>query len=281
LIALLKVIFMAIVQGLSEFLPISSSGHLVFTSHIVELVSGNVDKIKTSYDIVLSMMLHVGTLIAVFIYFWKDISEIVKSFVNGIKSKKYDDYNTQLGFYVLWSTIATVIIALILNPTAETLMGRPAVVGFMLIITGCVLFFSEKLGDTQDTKENKITLRTAIIMGLAQGIAVLPGFSRSGWTIASGLLTGTNRVACAKYSFIMSLPIILCSSIVYPLVEVDMSEILSYNWKLILLGTIISAIVGYICIKYFMAFLSKYSLKVFGYYCMIVGFIATLVFTFI
>lgn len=281
MIALLKVIFMAIVQGLSEFLPISSSGHLVFTSHIVELVSGNVDKIKTSYDIVLSMMLHVGTLIAVFIYFWKDISEIVKSFVNGIKSKKYDDYNTQLGFYVLWSTIATVIIALILNPTAETLMGRPAVVGFMLIITGCVLFFSEKLGDTQDTKENKITLRTAIIMGLAQGIAVLPGFSRSGWTIASGLLTGTNRVACAKYSFIMSLPIILCSSIVYPLVEVDMSEILSYNWKLILLGTIISAIVGYICIKYFMAFLSKYSLKVFGYYCMIVGFIATLVFTFI
>ena len=281
MIALLKVIFMAIVQGLSEFLPISSSGHLVFTSHIVELVSGNVDKIKTSYDIVLSMMLHVGTLIAVFIYFWKDISEIVKSFVNGIKSKKYDDYNTQLGFYVLWSTIATVIIALILNPTAETLMGRPAVVGFMLIITGCVLFFSEKLGDTQDTKENKITLRTAIIMGLAQGIAVLPGFSRSGWTIASGLLTGTNRVACAKYSFIMSLPIILCSSIVYPLVEVDMSEILSYNWKLILLGTIISAIVGYICIKYFMAFLSKYSLKAFGYYCMIVGFIATLVFTFI
>lgn len=281
MIELLKVIIMGIVQGLSEFLPISSSGHLVFASNIITLITGNPDLSKSSYDIVLSMMLHIGTLIAVLIYFYHDISDIIKSFVTGIKTKNYDDYNTKLGFYILWSTVATILVAIVLNNTAERLMQRPAVVGFMLIITGVILFFSEKFSDTVPAKENMITLKTAVIMGLAQGIAVLPGFSRSGWTIASGLFSGADRVSCAKYSFIMSLPVILGASIIYPLIEINYSELLSYNWIYIFIGTLVSAIVGYLCIKYFIAFLAKYSLRVFGYYCVIVGFVATLIFTFI
>jgi undecaprenyl-diphosphatase len=118
-------------------------------------------------------------------------------------------------------------------------------------------------------------------MSIAQGLAALPGFSRSGWTIASGLFSKTDRVAAARFSFLLSIPIILGASIVYPLKEINISELVSYNWTYIMIGTVVSAIVGYICIKYFLQFLSKFSLRVFAYYCIIVGFITTLFFTFI
>ena len=225
-------------------------------------------------------MLHIGTLIAVFIFFWKEIVEIWNALVKGLKTKDFSDYNTKLGLYIIIGTIVTVFVALIFQDRAEQLMETPAVVGFLLMITGCVLWGSEKYSETVKDKSDKVSLKTAIIMSVAQGLAALPGFSRSGWTIASGLFNKTDRVACARFSFLLSIPIILGASVVYPLKEVNMSELLSYNWAYILIGTVVSAIVGYICIKYFLAFLSKYSLRAFAYYCLAVGFVATLFFTF-
>ena len=280
MLGLIKVVVMGVVQGLSEFLPISSSGHLVFTSHIIQMISGNPIPEESSYDTVLSMMLHIGTLIAVFIFFWKEIVEIWNALVKGLKTKDFSDYNTKLGLYIIIGTIVTVFVALIFQDRAEQLMETPAVVGFLLMITGCVLWGSEKYSETVKDKSDKVSLKTAIIMSVAQGLAALPGFSRSGWTIASGLFNKTDRVACARFSFLLSIPIILGASVVYPLKEVNMSELLSYNWAYILIGTVVSAIVGYICIKYFLAFLSKYSLRAFAYYCLAVGFVATLFFTF-
>ncbi|MBO6272970.1 undecaprenyl-diphosphate phosphatase [bacterium] len=281
MIELFKAISMGIVQGLSEFLPISSSGHLVFTSNIIQLFSHSPIQDKNSYDIVLSMMLHIGTLIAVFIFFWKEIIEIFKAFINGCKVKKFEDYNSKMGLYIFIGTIITVAVALLLDNTAERLMESPAIVGTLLIITGIVLISSEKYSDSLKEKSTKISKRTAVIMAIAQGLAALPGFSRSGWTIAAGLFSKTDRITCAKYSFLLSIPIILGASIVYPITEVNIHELISYNWTNIIIGTIVSAIVGYLCIKYFLQFLGKYSLRVFGYYCIIVGILASLVFTFI
>ena len=113
-------------------------------------------------------------------------------------------------------------------------------------------------------------------MAIAQGLAALPGFSRSGLTIATGLLSGNDRTTAAKYSFLLSIPIILGASMLYPLIKLDLHEILFYNWSAIIIGTVISAIVGYLCIKYFLKFVSKFSLSVFGYYCLLMG-----IFTFI
>ncbi|MBO6256618.1 undecaprenyl-diphosphate phosphatase, partial [bacterium] len=113
--------------------------------------------------------------------------------------------------------------------------------------------------------------------GLAQGLAVLPGFSRSGWTIATGLFSGLNRETAARYSFLLSIPIILGASMVYPLIKIDVAEAVEYNWTAIILGTIVSAIVGYFCIKYFMKFISKFSLNIFGWYCVLMG-IFTMIF---
>lgn len=279
-IGLIKVVVMGIVQGLSEFLPISSSAHLVFTSHLIQLISHNPISEESSYDIVLSMMLHIGTLVAVFIFFWKDILEIWNALIVGIKTKNYSDYKSKLGLYIILGTFITIIVALFFDNAAERLMESPAVVGVLLIVTGGMLLGAEKYSDSLPEKLEQVSMKTAIIMSIAQGFAALPGFSRSGWTIASGMFTKVSRVACARYSFLLSIPIILGASVVYPLKEVQMAELVTYNWGYIIIGTVVSAIVGYICIKYFLEFLSKYSLRVFAYYCFVAGIIATLLFTF-
>lgn len=279
--AILKVITMGIVQGLSEFLPISSSAHLVFTSNLLQTLAHKPIEDPTSYDIVLSMMLHIGTLVAVLAFFKDEVINITKKTIDAIKTRDYSDYEAKLGLYIILGTFITVIVALFVSDTAERLMTSPAIVGVLLILTGGILFFSEKYSDTVENKEHQVTLKTSVIMSIAQGLAALPGLSRSGLTIAAGLFSKADRVACARYSFLLSIPIILGASIIYPLKEIAFSELASYNWFNILIGTIVSAIVGYLCIKYFLEFLGKYSLRIFAYYCLVVGFTTAILFTFI
>lgn len=174
-------------------------------------------------------------------------------------------------------TLVTIALALPFNEVAEHLVYHPALVGGLLIITGGVLFFSEYLSKKKDNKSDRVNLKQALLIGLAQGVAVLPGFSRSGWTMATGLFTGLDRQTAARYSFLLSIPIILGASMVYPIIKIDVAEAVGYNWSAILAGTVVSGVVGYLCIKYFMKFISKFSLNVFGYYCVIMGFF-TLVF---
>ena len=138
------------------------------------------------------------------------------------------------------------------------------------------MIFQEIMQEIEQ-KKSEVDLKTSVLIGLAQGLAALPGFSRSGWTIATGLFCGLDRVTAARYSFLLSIPIILGASMVYPLVKIDIHEAILYNWEAIIAGTIVSAVVGYICIKYFMKFISKFSLAIFGYYCIAAG-LATAVF---
>ena len=140
----------------------------------------------------------------------------------------------------------------------------------LLVITGLFLLISENIAKKVLNKK-ELNMKNSILIAIAQGFAALPGFSRSGLTIATGLLAGMDRVVAAKYSFLLSIPIILGSSMFYPLLELDLKEIVNYNWYAIIIGTIISGIVGYLCIKYFLKFVGKFSLAVFGYYCLIIG----------
>ena len=137
--------------------------------------------------------------------------------------------------------------------------------------------YSEYKSKKIEEKKSNMDLKTSILIGLAQGLAALPGFSRSGWTIATGLFRGLDRTTAARYSFLLSIPIIFGASMVYPLVKIDIHEAVQYNWEAIIAGTVVSAIVGYICIKYFMKFISKFSLAIFGYYCILAG-LATAIF---
>jgi undecaprenyl-diphosphatase len=272
---LIQSILMGAVQGLSEFLPISSSAHLVFTSNFYKVFKGLEIVQESNQEIFLDIMLHLGTLIAVLIFFRKDIMDILKALYYGFKNKKYDDMDFKTGLYIIIGTIVTVIIAYPLNEVAGNLVFKPAIVGLLLIFTGGLLLFSEYLAK-KNVEKKSVKLKSSVLMAIAQGFAALPGFSRSGLTIATGLLSGMDRTSAARYSFLLSIPIILGASMLYPLVNSDLHEVMTYNWLAISVGTVVSAVVGYLCIKYFMKFLSKFSLAVFGYYCLLMG-----IFTFI
>jgi len=273
----IQAILMGIVQGLSEFLPISSSAHLVFTSNFYKVIKG-IEIVQTSNEeVFFDIMVHLGTLIAVLIFFRKDIANILKAMWNAIKTKDWSDKEAKLGLFIMLGTVITVFLALPINEVAEKLVYSPAIVGILLFITGFALLYSEYKSKKIEEKKCEVDLKTSIFMGIAQGLAALPGFSRSGWTIATGLFFGLDRVTAARYSFLLSIPIILGASMVYPLIKIDVHEAVQYNWTAIIAGTIVSAVVGYLCIKYFIKFISKFSLAIFAYYCIIAG-IGTAVF---
>lgn len=275
---LIQSILMGIVQGLSEFLPISSSAHLVFTSNFYKVFKGIEIVQESNQEVFLDIMLHLGTLIAVLIFFRKEILQILKALYLGLKNKDYSSEDFKTGVYIMLGTLITVLIAFPLNEVAEFLVFKPAIVGGLLIGTGVLLLFSEWWAKRHD-KMREITFKNSVLMAVAQGLAALPGFSRSGLTIATGLLNGADRTTAAKYSFLLSIPIILGASMVYPLVKLDFAEVVTYNWTAIIVGTIVSGIVGYLCIKYFLKFVSKFSLAIFGYYCLIMGVVTAVFFT--
>lgn len=275
---ILQAILMGIVQGLSEFLPISSSAHLVFTSNFYKVFKNIPISEQSTQEVFLDIMLHLGTLIAVLIFFRKEVLDICKALINAIRNKNIEEQNAKLGIYIIIGTVVTILLALPMEHIANHLVFHPAIVGILLIITGGTLFFSEYLSKKRIEKVKNVNLKQSILIGLAQGIAVLPGFSRSGWTIATGLFTGLNREMAARYSFLLSIPIILGASMVYPLIKIDISEALTYNWTAIIISTIVSGMVGYLCIKYFMKFIAKFSLNIFGWYCVIMGIFTTIFF---
>ena len=271
-------VMMGIVQGLSEFLPISSSAHIVFTSNFYKIFNNvPISEEQPTQEIFLDIMLHLGTLIAVLIFFRKDIAEICKALCHAIKTKNYENQQAKLGLYIIAGTMITVILALPLEKVASHLVFHPALVGGLLLVTGVLLFSSEYMSKHKANLSQKVTLKQSLLIGLAQGIAVVPGLSRSGLTIATGMFAGLDRQTAARYSFLLSIPIILGASMVYPLIKIDVTEAMTYNWFAIIAGTVVSGIVGYLCIKYFMKFISKFSLAIFGYYCILAG-IATAIF---
>lgn len=271
-------VMMGIVQGLSEFLPISSSAHIVFTSNFYKIFNNvPISEEQPTQEIFLDIMLHLGTLIAVLIFFRKDIAEICKALCHAIKTKNYENQQAKLGLYIIAGTMITVILAFPLEKVASHLVFHPALVGGLLLVTGVLLFSSEYMSKHKANLSQKVTLKQSLLIGLAQGIAVVPGLSRSGLTIATGMFAGLDRQTAARYSFLLSIPIILGASMVYPLIKIDVAEAMTYNWFAIIAGTVVSGIVGYLCIKYFMKFISKFSLNIFGYYCVIMG-LFTLIF---
>ncbi len=276
-----QAIIMGIVQGLSEFLPISSSAHLVFSSNFYKYFAKiQPHTVDINQEVFFDIMLHLGTLIAVLIFFRKDIIEIIKSFYLGFTQKNYSDKNFKLGIYIIIGTFLTVLVAYPLSPISEKLVATPEITSVLLIVTGIFLILSEWYNKKYLNKKD-INIKSSVIIGFAQGLASLPGFSRSGFTIASALFSGVERSYAARYSFLLSIPIILGASMVYPLASIDTSEITNYNWPAIISGTIVSGIVGYYCVKYFLKFVSKFSLSIFGYYCITVGIICAIFFTMI
>ena len=266
----LQAIITGAIQGLSEFLPISSSAHIVFSNELYELITKtNVLQEVSQEEIFFNIMVHLATLFAVVIYFFKDLKKIFKDYLLSIKDKNFKDNNFKLVNYIMLATVITGVIGLLIKDKVEQLISDPQRICFLLLTTGLILLFSEKFykGD------KKLSLKTAIFVAIAQGLAVFPGFSRSGLTISCAIFNGMNRVEAARFSFLMSIPVIFLASLIYPLFELDFASIATFNHKAIILGFLTSFVVGYLCIKYFMKLLGQLSLRIFGYYCLIVAFV--------
>ncbi len=265
------------VQGLSEFLPISSSAHIVFASAIYKLVAGApLPDVASCEEIFFDISVHLATLIAVFIFFKKEIIDIVKAFFVGLKTRNYKDTNFKISIYIIITTAITGVIGLLIKDFADKLVASPRIVSLLLLVTGCILLASEKF---KKNSSRGLDLKSIILIGISQGLAVFPGLSRSGLTIATAVFQGIDRAKAARFSFLMSAPVIILASLVYPFLEFDIHQVTDFNIKAMIVGFIVAFVSGYLCIKYFMKFVEKYSLRGFSYYCFIAGILMFILFS--
>ena len=284
-----EAIILGFIQGVAEFLPISSSGHLAIFKNFFGLEEAGI-----AYDI----LLHVGTLVAVFICFWSDIWELI---VNGVgivvdacknigrlfsnlfnKNKKdytakeyIDVISTPFRRYVMLIIVATIptgIMGILLKDMIEAVSATLIVPGICLLMTSVILLIADNTKDGNENEEN-VSYKKAGFVGICQGFATMPGISRSGTTVTACLLAGMDRAFAVKFSFIVSIPAIIGAAILdLPdlfTTGVTGSEMINYA-----AGTIVSGVVGYICIKTMLKIVRNKKFKVFSIYCAVMGLIA-------
>lgn len=265
---ILQAIIIGIVQGLTEFLPVSSSAHLVFIQNLLGVES------SLAFD----TFLHLGTLIAVLWFFRYDIYKMIKSWISSIRDILqgrfregfYADPYKRLAWYVILATIPVGIVGVLFEDSVDALFsGALYVPAFFLFVTGTILYLSQRM-TSGEINYNTITKKEALFMGLGQACAILPGLSRSGTTIAAGLTIGLDKEFAAKFSFILSIPAILGA---FLLQAKDIGSAMDANFLPVLLGFIASIIAGYLAIKWMLDLIQNRNLDIFSYYCWLMGII--------
>ncbi|MBL1212309.1 MAG: undecaprenyl-diphosphatase UppP [Ignavibacteriae bacterium] len=267
---IIEAIFLGILQGLTEFLPISSTGHLTVAGKLMGLID---DPAAAQWWTAFIAVTQLGTLLAILIYFWKDLWNISVDFLtdNIFKRKKFSEqnFNSKLGWYIILGTIPVVIIGLGFKDIIEGAFTKDLrVIGASLIGLGVLLALSEKVGKFE--KELKsIKMKDALLIGLAQCLALIPGSSRSGTTITAGLFLGLKRETAARFSFLLSVPAILGSGVLQFIQEyknLDQSELTN-----LIIATIFAAISGYLTIAFLLNFLKKHTTYLFVFYRIVIG----------
>ncbi len=280
-----KALILGLVQGLAEFLPVSSSGHLIIIKQIlgVDLESGGM-----FFDV----MLHFGTLVAIFIAFWKDIKRLIIEgihiivdifanigifFVKIIRHDKAYRYVIKSSYrkfvmLIIISTIPTAIIGLLLSDIIEFANDIIIVPGICLFITATFLLIADFI-DTGDKTPKEVSYLSAGMVGVAQGLSTMPGISRSGTTITACLLCGFDKKFAVKYSFIMSIPAVL-GAVVLELKDFTPNTIIKEDIPVCIMATVVAAVVGYLSIRFMMSLVRGKKYKFFAIYCIIVGGIA-------
>lgn len=265
---ILQAIIIGIVQGLTEFLPVSSSAHLVFIQKLLG-VQGSL-----AFD----TFLHLGTLIAVMWFFRWDIYKMLKSWFMSIqdilggrfREGFYEDPYKRLAWYVILATIPVGIVGVLFEDSVDALFsGALYVPAFFLFVTGTILYLSQRMTSGKINYDT-ITKKEALFMGLGQACAILPGLSRSGTTIAAGLTIGLDKEFAAKFSFILSIPAILGA---FLLQAKDIGSAMDANFLPVILGFVASIVAGYMAIKWMLDLIQNKSLDIFAYYCWLMGII--------
>lgn len=244
-------IFWGVIQGLTEFLPVSSSGHLVLIPALFD---------RPGPDLATNAMLHLGTLAAVLVYYRSDIARMAK----------FDKPARRLITLLLIGTVPAVVLGLLFEDKVEELISEPRKVAFMLIVTGIILLATTllRLGDRQMTD---VQPRDSLLIGLAQAMALIPGISRSGMTISAGLARGLKRTEAARFAFLLGIPVIAGAGLLQMVDALRLGEpIPSAVW----VGMVVAGLSGYAAIAILLRLLTRVGLAPFGLYCITFGAIA-------
>ena len=262
---------MGLVQGLAEFLPISSSGHLAIAENLLGM--------ETAVPEFFDVLLHLGTLLAVFVAYWGEICEMIVEFFRGIGDIVHGTTPRQVPparRLILLIVVATLPLLLVLpfHKKVQALSGSMVFVGAALVVTGFLLFVCDMLRKGKKT-EGRATVVDALIVGVAQAIATLPGISRSGMTISAGCFCGFERKFAVRFSFLMSIPAILGANIL-SLADAAKAGIIWTEVPMYMVGVITAAVVGYACIRLLKLIAEKGRFGAFSYYCWAVGLLTLL-----
>jgi undecaprenyl-diphosphatase len=248
---MLNAIFWGVIQGLTEFLPVSSSGHLVLIPALFN---------RPGPDLATNAMLHLGTLGAVLVYYRSDIARMAK----------FDKPARRLITLILIGTVPAVILGLLFEDKVEELISEPRKVAFMLIVTGVILLGTTllRLGDKEITD---VQPRDSVLIGLAQALALIPGISRSGMTISAGLARGLKRTEAARFAFLLGIPVIAGAGMLQMVDALRLGEpIPATVW----VGVVVAGLTGYAAIAILLRLLTRVGLAPFGVYCVTFGAIA-------
>jgi undecaprenyl-diphosphatase len=261
---LFQALILGIVQGLTEFLPVSSSAHLV----IVPFLLGW--KFPAAEVLPFDVLVQLGTLAAVIVYFWSDLWQIVVAFVQGLlKGKPFADEHARLGWFLILATIPAGVFGLLIKKYIDQAFQSVVATGLFLLVTAALLLVAERLGK-RNRPLNQFTWVDALWMGVAQAIAVFPGVSRSGATISGGLARNLERGAAARFSFLMSIPVMLAAGAL-ELKDVFQTPGLTALLPAIVVGFVAAAVVGYFSIRWLLNFVITHSLRAFSVYCAALG----------
>ncbi len=259
--SILEAIFLGILQGATEFLPISSSGHLVLIPAIFGLSQPSLTIIAIAHE---------GTLLAVLIYFRRELWQILKSVVAGIWQREpFKSDDARLGWLIVLGSVPAAVAGLLLEDYFERVFGSPTSAAFFLIVTALLLVIAERI-IKGDKLLNQMSWIDTTVIGIFQMLALIPGISRSGSTITAGIWRGFDRSNAARYSFLLGVPAILGAGIL-SLVNLLETGGLSTQWPALLAAFSAAAIVGYACIYFLLAWLRSHKLYIFALYCALLG----------
>lgn len=257
MLELIQAIILGIVQGLTEFLPVSSSGHLLLGQYFLGV---NENKFGLPFDAAIQS----GTLLAVVMFFWKDFLAMGHALYDSRRGVNLNDTDQRMAYLILAATIPAGVIGLLFNDFFENEVRSPWVVVFNLVFVGALFLVAEAVG-RKNRQASKLGFLGAVAIGVAQATALVPGVSRSGATITMGLFIGLRRDEAARFSFLMSVPIIAIAA-GFTMIEVVREGMNANEALLFATGIVVSAIVGYFAIKFLLTYLANHSLKIFAYY---------------
>jgi undecaprenyl-diphosphatase len=261
---IIQSIILGIIQGLTEFIPISSSAHLVITKYLLGW------NIPNQEAFIFDVIIHLGTLIAVVIYFWKDIWKIIRAVVTGIIERQpFKDDSSRLGWIIILATIPAVVVGVLFKSQVEQAFSKPIYSAIFLLVTALFLVLAEIIGHRRRQIE-AMNWIDGLVIGLFQAVSLLPGISRSGSAITGGMIRDLDRQSSARFSFLLSIPAILGAALL-TVVDLIKSHSLQVHISTLVVGFVVSAIVGYLAIRWFISYLGKRSLYIFAIYCVVVS----------